>query len=80
MLQALKRLRQTAVVMPVLGEQLAGLGLGQPVARGERANLFGAGLVGHAATTREQAAAFRQTSFLIVASAPPSISHLAPLT
>lgn len=37
-------------------------------------------LLGHSCRTRQAADAFRQMSLRIVASAPPSISHFAPLT
>ena len=75
MLQTLERFRQAATFLPVLGEKLAGLIVGEVVQLREGADLDIGGFVRHVPSTP-----LGQMSFLIVASAPPSISHLAPLT
>ena len=80
MLQALKRFRQPGFVLAVLHEQLAGLIVGQSVPLCVGADFGGCGIVSHAAATAQALPAFLQMSLRIVASAPPSISHLAPLT
>ena len=64
----------------MFGKQLTSLIFGKAMAPGKAAHLRVGGFVRHAALTNQTGSAFRQMSFLIVASAPPSISHLAPLT
>src|SRR5688500_12411528 len=66
-LEALQRFREPVLVVSVLGEELAGLILGQLVAPGEAAHFGIGGFVRHAASTQ-----MGQMSFLIVARAPPS--------
>ena len=51
MLQALERVRQAALVVAVLGEQLAGLIFGQRVPIGKGADFFGCRFVSHTEPT-----------------------------
>ena len=79
-LQALERLREAGFVVAMLGKQLAGLVDGERMPLGVGADIGGGRFVCHALRTNRLAVPFRQMSLRIVASAPPSISHLAPLT
>lgn len=69
-----------ALVGAVLVKHAPRLFLGELVTRGKSAEFVSGKFVSHATSTMRRRRAFRHTSLRMVAKAPPSISHLAPLT